>query len=98
MSPWKSDAPRHNLDGRLRLVSGDSVEIIPGIRVFTGSKHTYESQHLVSIPLTFNTDAYLRQLRRMKTQVSNPDLVIPGHDPLVLTKFIPVATGIVRIR
>jgi glyoxylase-like metal-dependent hydrolase (beta-lactamase superfamily II) len=36
-----------NLSGRLRLVTGDSLEILPGIRVFTGSKHTWESQYLV---------------------------------------------------
>lgn len=112
-----------NLDGRLRLVNGDSLEIIPGIRVFIGSKHTYESQHLLvntstervliasddswfyynfqnllSVPLTFDTVAYVKQLRRMKTLVSNPDLVIPGHDALVLSKFPAVAKGVVRIR
>jgi glyoxylase-like metal-dependent hydrolase (beta-lactamase superfamily II) len=38
---------RANLDGRLRLIKGDSVEIIPGIRVFTGSRHTFDSQHLL---------------------------------------------------
>ena len=31
--------------GRVQLVDGDSVEIIPGIRVFTGGKHTYASQY-----------------------------------------------------
>jgi glyoxylase-like metal-dependent hydrolase (beta-lactamase superfamily II) len=36
-----------NLDGRVHFVDGDSIEIIPGIRVFTGSKHTFESQHLL---------------------------------------------------
>ena len=36
-----------NLSGRLRLVKGDNLEILPGIRVFTGSKHTWESQYLV---------------------------------------------------
>lgn len=30
--------------GRVRLVDGDSVEIMPGIRVFTGGKHTFASQ------------------------------------------------------
>jgi glyoxylase-like metal-dependent hydrolase (beta-lactamase superfamily II) len=31
--------------GRLRLVEGDSVEVMPGIRVFTGGKHTFASQY-----------------------------------------------------
>jgi glyoxylase-like metal-dependent hydrolase (beta-lactamase superfamily II) len=37
---------RLNLDGRLHLVDGDNVEIFPGIRAFTGSRHTYASQYL----------------------------------------------------
>ena len=31
--------------GRVNLVDGDSVEILPGIRVFTGGKHTFASQY-----------------------------------------------------
>jgi glyoxylase-like metal-dependent hydrolase (beta-lactamase superfamily II) len=31
--------------GRLRLVDGDDREIIPGIRVFTGGRHTWASQY-----------------------------------------------------
>lgn len=31
--------------GRLRLIPGDSTEIIPGITVFTGGKHTYASEY-----------------------------------------------------
>jgi glyoxylase-like metal-dependent hydrolase (beta-lactamase superfamily II) len=31
--------------GRVELVKGDSVEIIPGITVFTGGKHTFGSQY-----------------------------------------------------
>lgn len=112
-----------NTEGRLQLVNGDSVEIIPGVRVFTGSKHTFESQHLLvnmkaekvllasdnawfyynidsllSIPLVFDEAAYVRQLRRMKTLVSSPGLIVPGHDPLVLSRFTAVAGGVVRIR
>jgi len=32
-------------DGRVRLVEGDAQEIIPGITVYTGGKHTYQSQY-----------------------------------------------------
>ena len=35
-----------NTEGRLRLVDGDNVEILPGIRTYTGSRHTYASQYL----------------------------------------------------
>lgn len=34
-----------NLAGRLVLVKGDNQNILPGITVYTGSKHTYESQY-----------------------------------------------------
>lgn len=37
---------RVNAEGRLRLVDGDDVEIIPGIRAYTGSRHTFASQYL----------------------------------------------------
>jgi glyoxylase-like metal-dependent hydrolase (beta-lactamase superfamily II) len=112
-----------NIDGKLTLVKGDNIEIIPGIKVFIGSKHTYESQfvlvntgsdqviiasdnswyyynlvHLIPIPLTFDTKAYLENLKRMKAMVKNIDLIIPGHDPLVFTKFPTVAEDVVKIR
>ena len=37
---------RINTEGRLRLIDGDDQEIIPGIRVYTGARHTYASQYL----------------------------------------------------
>ena len=35
-----------NTEGRMRLVDGDNVEIFPGIRAYTGARHTYASQYL----------------------------------------------------
>jgi glyoxylase-like metal-dependent hydrolase (beta-lactamase superfamily II) len=32
--------------GRLTLVDGDDREIVPGVRVYTGGKHTFESQYV----------------------------------------------------
>ena len=32
--------------GRLQLVDGDAREILPGITVYTGGRHTYASQHV----------------------------------------------------
>lgn len=37
---------RLNTEGRLHLVDGDDVEILPGIRVHTGARHTFASQYL----------------------------------------------------
>ena len=111
------------LDKKLQLINGDSVEIMPGIRVFTGSKHTYESQYvlvgtgndkviiasdnswlyynlvnLLPIPLTFDTNAYLQNLKRMRAMVKNIDLILPGHDPLVFSKFHKVIEDVVKIK
>jgi len=33
-------------DGRVKLVDGDDREILPGIRVYTGGKHTFASQYV----------------------------------------------------
>ena len=35
-----------NTEGRLRLVDGDNVEILPGIRAYTGARHTFASQYI----------------------------------------------------
>ena len=120
-----SDVPKIadlNAKGRIQLVNGDNIEVIPGIKVYTGSKHTYESQfvvvntptdkvlvasdniwfyynlqHMISIPLTFDPEAYVKSMQRMKTLV-NPELIIPGHDEAIFQKFTKVKEGVVRIR
>jgi len=37
---------RLNTEGRLHLIDGDNVEILPGIRAYTGGRHTFASQYL----------------------------------------------------
>jgi glyoxylase-like metal-dependent hydrolase (beta-lactamase superfamily II) len=114
-----------SLQGRLELVEGDNIEIISGIKVFTGSRHTYENQYLLvnsdsntnrillasdaiwfyfnldnllPIPTyTFDPGAYVEAMKRMKTMVTNPDYIIPGHDDLVFSRFPEVCKGIVKI-
>lgn len=36
-----------NLAGRLTLINGDNKEVLPGISVYTGSRHTYNSQYVL---------------------------------------------------
>jgi glyoxylase-like metal-dependent hydrolase (beta-lactamase superfamily II) len=36
-----------NINGKLTLVDGDDKEIIPGIKVYTGSRHTFNSQYVL---------------------------------------------------
>ncbi len=37
---------QRNIEGRVRLVEGDDVEIFPGIRAYTGARHTFASQYI----------------------------------------------------
>jgi glyoxylase-like metal-dependent hydrolase (beta-lactamase superfamily II) len=37
---------QRNTEGRLRLVEGDGVEILPGIHAYTGARHTFASQYI----------------------------------------------------
>ena len=109
-------------DGRVRLVEGDAQEIIPGIRVYTGGRHTYASQYVgvntrsgtviiasddmylyenlerrVPIAATLDSASNLAAQDRMKTLAARPELVIPGHDPAVFTRFPVLRPGFVRI-
>jgi glyoxylase-like metal-dependent hydrolase (beta-lactamase superfamily II) len=36
-----------NITGKLTLIDGDDKEIIPGIKVYTGSRHTFNSQYVL---------------------------------------------------
>jgi len=114
-----------SLQGRLELTDGDNIEIIPGIKVFTGSRHTYENQYLLVnsdsktnriviasdavwfyfnlnnlLPIStfvFDPNAYVEAMRRMKTMVTDPAYIIPGHDDLVFSRFPEVCKGVVKI-
>jgi glyoxylase-like metal-dependent hydrolase (beta-lactamase superfamily II) len=114
-----------NLAGRLTLVNGDHHELSPGIWVYTGSKHTYNSQYVLVktgrqqtvlasdniwiyanlehlLPPvkggTFNPAGYVRAMKRMKTMVSSPRYIIPGHDGKVFQRFPSVGNGVVEIK
>lgn len=112
---------RANTAGRLHLVDGD-VEILPGIRVFTGGRHTWASQYLavdakpgpivlasdnlylyenldkgLPIAQTFDEQSNLKAQEKMKQLVRDRRLIVPGHDPAVMTRFPKVGEGVVRI-
>ena len=36
-----------NLSGKLTLIDGDDKEVVPGIKVYTGSRHTFNSQYIL---------------------------------------------------
>lgn len=37
---------RRNMAGKVTLLDGDDVEVLPGIRAYTGARHTYASQYI----------------------------------------------------
>lgn len=112
---------RANTADRLRLVDGES-EILPGIRVHVGGRHTWASQYVsvstkkgtvviasdnlylyenldkhLPIAQTFDEESNLRAQDRMKQLAPDPRLIVPGHDPAVMTRFPKVAPNVVRI-
>ncbi len=108
--------------GRVMKVAGDNQEILPGIRVYIGGKHTWQSQY-ASVPTVSGTvvlasdNAYLYEnlerrrpiaqtldslsnlaaQDRMKTIASSMRLIVPGHDPLVFTRFPQPGNGVAKI-
>lgn len=109
--------------GRIRLLDGDSAEVRPGIRVYTGGKHTFASQYVSAataagtvviasdnaylyenlerarpIAQTLDSLSNLRAQRRMQQLASRPELVVPGHDPAVMTRFPAAGGGAVEVR
>ena len=109
---------KFNTGGRLHLVSGDT-EILPGIRVHIGGRHTWQSQY-VSVPTragavviasdnmylyenlekhvpvaqTLDATSNLAAQDRMKEIAK---IIVPGHDPAVMTRFPQTSKRAVRI-
>ena len=52
----------------------------------------------VPIAATLDAESNLRAQDRMKQLTTDPRLIIPGHDPAVMTKFPKQADGVVRIQ
>jgi len=110
-----------NTDGRLHLVDGDR-EILPGVHVYTGGRHTFASQY-VTVPTrsgtvvlasdnaylyenfekhapiaqTFDRESNLKAQDRMKSLAGENGRIVPGHDPLVMTRFPKVVERVVRV-
>lgn len=55
--------------------------------------------NMLSSPATSDQKAYIRNLKNMKRWAGgDTDLVIPGHDPLVFSKFKTVAKDVVELK
>lgn len=60
--------------------------------------YTYENlERRVAIAQTLDADSNLRAQDRMKQLAASERLIVPGHDPAVMTKFKEVAPGVVKI-
>lgn len=72
-----------------------------GGTVVLASDNVYMYENIekhVPIAATLDADSNLRAQDRMKQIASDPRLIIPGHDPAVMTKFPQVAPGVVKIQ
>ena len=112
-----------NTAHKVNMVDGDDREIIDGIKVYTGGRHTFASQYVsvrtasgmvviasdnmylyenlekhAPIAQTFDADSNLKAQDRMKQIASRPDLIVPGHDPMVFVKFPKPGNGVARIQ
>ena len=52
----------------------------------------------VPIAATLDAASNLRAQDRMRDLAARPELIIPGHDPAVMTRFHEVAPGVVKIQ
>jgi len=119
------DAPmlaKLNAEGRVRLIDGDDREILPGIRVYTGGKHTFASQFVgvatpegtlilasdnaylykniesgLAIAQTLDAASNVAAQKRMVELAGHANRVIPGHDPVVFTRFKLVTPNVARL-
>jgi len=78
-----------------------SIDTAAGV-VVLASDNAYLYENLdkrIAIAQTLDVESNLRAQDRMKQLAAgNPKLVVPGHDPAVMTRFTQVAPGVVRIR
>ena len=72
-----------------------------GGTVVLASDNMYLYENLekhVPIAATLDAGSNLRAQDRMKQLAANPKLIIPGHDPAVMTNFPRTAPGVVKIQ
>jgi hypothetical protein len=75
------------------------VQTAAGVVVLASDNaYLYENlEKRIAIAQTLDVDSNLRAQDRMHQIAANARLIIPGHDPLVLTKFKEAAPGVVKI-
>jgi glyoxylase-like metal-dependent hydrolase (beta-lactamase superfamily II) len=97
------DAPmlaRLHADGRVRLIDGDDQEILPGIRVYTGGKHTFESQFVgVTTPegmlILASDNAYL--YKNIESGVAIAQTLDPASNVAAQKRMVELAGNANRV-
>lgn len=87
---------QHTYESQFVLVdNGTNKIVLASDNVYT----YYNLNHLKSAPInaTFDSQAYIKSMERMKSLVSDIKFIIPGHDVLLFSKFPEVAEDIIRI-
>ena len=87
---------KHTPGSQFVLVTNNEKQIV--VIASDNCKYYRNVTLLLSSPHTSDREAYISNLEKMKQMVKDIDLVIPGHDPLVFTKFKSVGTNVVQIK
>ena len=65
----------------------------------SNNMYLYENMEKhVPIAATLDSESNLRAQDRMKQMAASPELVIPGHDPAVMTRFPNPVPGVTKIQ
>jgi glyoxylase-like metal-dependent hydrolase (beta-lactamase superfamily II) len=86
--------------GRLELVGGDDREIIPGIRVYTGGRHTFASQYVsVATPkgvvVLASDNAYLYENLEQKRAIAQT--LDAASNLAAQSRMLQLAGGVARV-
>ena len=89
-------------------MNGDAQEILAGITCYLGGKHTYASQYLgintaQGTVVLASDNMYLyenldKHAPIAQTLDAESRLIIPGHDPAVMTRFPNPQPGVAKIQ
>jgi glyoxylase-like metal-dependent hydrolase (beta-lactamase superfamily II) len=90
-----------NTRGKLRLIDGDNQEIMPGIRVFVGARHTFASQYVcVEGDPTYvlaSDNCYLYRNLETRSPISTFDPADAGDNIKALDRMLRLAGAPERV-
>ena len=90
-----------NLEGRLKFVKGDNVEVIKGIHAYTGGKHTFQSQYIRvdgKDPVVLASDnAYLFQNIETQTPINKNATFSLLSNRRAIKRMIELAGSVKRV-